>query len=66
MSKLSYKQIWWLDSRGGRTENDMEEDDQGLFCWFGSGGRLLKRVSLPSDEEIEVKVYKSKSLVLKN
>lgn len=63
-SRLTYAQIWWLDSRGGRTENDIEEDEGGLYCWFGSGGKLLKRVPLPKDEDIEIYISRKSSINL--
>ena len=31
---LSTEQILWLQSRGGRTEKDVEQDEKGLYCWF--------------------------------
>lgn len=55
MIKLTYKQVWWLNSRGGRNTSDVQEDNEGLFCWFGGGGKALKRVPLPKDKDIDIR-----------
>lgn len=46
--KLSYFQKRWLDTRGGRNEDDVFSDKDGLFVLMGNGRGGEKKVYLPS------------------
>ena len=45
---LTYKEVQWLDSRGGRNEDDVFEDEIGKYCMMNNkDGILNRRVYLP-------------------
>lgn len=52
---LSEKQIRWLDSRGGRNINDVQEDEEGLFVYMGSGNGPDVKVYIPEDKPVSKK-----------
>lgn len=37
----------WLESRGGRTVNDLHYDEKGLFVYMGNGNGGEMKVYLP-------------------
>ena len=43
--ELTLSQLYWLDTHGGRTVDDVKADDDGLYVLFG--GRIIKKVYLP-------------------
>jgi hypothetical protein len=43
--ELTWSQLYWLDTHGGRTVDDVKADDDGLYVLFG--GRIIKKVYLP-------------------
>ena len=45
--QLTDKQIKWLDSRGGRTIDDVLQDDYGLFVWMVWSDRSDMKIYLP-------------------
>lgn len=52
-SKLSFKQLCWLESQGGRDEDDIEEDATGFFFLVYSFRlKLDKKIYVPPDNQI--------------
>jgi hypothetical protein len=49
---LSYLQIDWLDSYGGRTEDDLRADDDGLYVEMSMGGNAFKKKYMPSIKKL--------------
>lgn len=46
-------ELWWLRTRGGRTEMDVLIDEVGAkFVYMGDGNGGLERVYIPSEETI--------------
>ena len=41
--------ISWLLTRGGRTLEDVEEDEIGEFVWMGSGRNNIRKVYIPKE-----------------
>lgn len=46
----------WLDSMGGRTKEDLLEDNKGKYVLMGNGRRGFMRVYLPV-ARVDKKVY---------
>lgn len=48
---LTYEQVKWLNSRGGRDFNDLVEDEDGrLFVYMTNGKGGEKKVYLPNQK----------------
>lgn len=48
---LTHNQKIWLDSRGGRTNYDVEIDKKGFYVLMGNGRGGEFRVYLPKEDE---------------
>lgn len=44
---LTQKQLYWLNSRGGRTADDVLKDDYGFFVWMYGKDYCSVKVYLP-------------------
>ncbi len=44
---LNFKEIQWLNQRGGRNEEDVYTDEYGKYVWMGSGSGGSVKVYLP-------------------
>lgn len=54
--EVSYKQGIWLDTRGGRDEEDVYRDEGGLYVFMFDGENYReKKVYLPDDKHLTVK-----------
>lgn len=45
--KITAEEYFWLDCHGGRNENDVKRDEDGLFVWMSDGFCGKVRVYLP-------------------
>jgi len=46
---ITYKQKKWLDDRGGRTVNDVLQDNKGLYVLMSDGHGGEQKIYLPKN-----------------
>jgi hypothetical protein len=46
--ELDYLKGWWLNTRGGRTIEDVKTDEQGEYVFMQKGDRGQDKVHIPS------------------
>lgn len=50
---ITERQYRWLDSRGDRNENDVGENEEGLFVYMADGYGGDVKVYLPVDKSVD-------------
>jgi hypothetical protein len=54
---ITYLEKAWLNSRGGRTEDDVKKDDRGQYVLMASGKQGVDmKVYIPTGPEISAKL----------
>lgn len=54
---ITYLEKAWLNSRGGRTEDDVKKDERGEYVLMGSGKQGVDmKVYIPTGPEISAKL----------
>lgn len=57
--QISYKQQLWLIQQGDRDVNDIENDEGGMFIYTKAYPLGLKKVYLPDDKNLKIKILGS-------
>lgn len=57
MSKITQKQLVWLNNHGGRSIKDVRQDQKGLFVFMNDRRGEDKKIYIPKDSELELGSY---------